>query len=333
MPSFIRMFKRPQKLDIKDTPGLMYPPSTISLMSQSPISISLRRRMATIAFMLHFCRRTGAPLQGCYFPHFQRAALLAARRDLHLQISVLPAASGDAPALSPSWTWPAPIIPSHPPSRTCPRCSQAYQAPTRARILSSPSFQRSPTQSTHAPEPPSPQRIISVHPTDIRAAQPTARPTAGTPIPLSLGLGHVPRSWLPSSHASRSASAPLRSVRSTVHLELSADDADACAPHLTALASTRSCSPRRPALSHLTLLYAFFDHLLVAPARARLTHLTLPHFVGVPSASAPRLAVLDSSPGLVAALAPGRPFRRVTLPIASTVYDAPRCCWECSFAH
>ncbi|KAH8994713.1 hypothetical protein EDB86DRAFT_1239990 [Lactarius hatsudake] len=119
-------------LDIKDTPGLMYPPSTISLMSQSPISISLRRRMATIAFMLHFCRRTEAPLQGCYFPHFQRATLLAARRDLHLQISILPAASGDTPALSPSWTWPAPIIPSHPPSRTCPRCSRAYQAHPRS---------------------------------------------------------------------------------------------------------------------------------------------------------------------------------------------------------
>jgi hypothetical protein len=90
------------------------------------------------------------------------------------------------------------------------------------------------------------------------------------------------------------------------------------------------------AVTRLTLLadtlpYAFFDDFLAAPARARLTHLALPHFVGVPpaahevpSAAAPRLAVLDGSPGLAAALAPGRPLRRVTLRIASTLYDGLR---------
>ena len=89
-------------------------------------------------------------------------------------------------------------------------------------------------------------------------------------------------------------------------------------------------------LTRLTLLadtlpYAFFDDFLAAPARARLTHLALPHFVGVPpaaqdvpSTAAPRLAVLDSSPGLAAALAPSRPLRRVTLRIASTLYDGLR---------
>ncbi|KAH9010493.1 hypothetical protein EDB83DRAFT_2680807 [Lactarius deliciosus] len=86
-------------------------------------------------------------------------------------------------------------------------------------------------------------------------------------------------------------------------------------------------------LTHLALLadtlpYAFFDGFLVAPARARLTHLALPHFVSVPpaaqdvpSAAVPRLAVLDSSPSLAAALAPGRPLHRVMLHIASTLYD------------
>jgi hypothetical protein len=89
-------------------------------------------------------------------------------------------------------------------------------------------------------------------------------------------------------------------------------------------------------LTRLTLLadtlpYVFFDDFLAAPARARLTHLALPHFVGVPpaahdvpSAAAPRLAVLDGSPGLAAALAPGRPLRRVTLRVASTLYDGLR---------
>ncbi|KAH9012395.1 hypothetical protein EDB83DRAFT_2321946 [Lactarius deliciosus] len=115
----------------------------------------------------------------------------------------------------------------------------------------------------------------------------------------------------------------LRSMRALSALTLPAFDAEllAAAPgtltHLTLLADT--------------LPYAFFDGFLAAPARARLTHLALPHFVGVPpaaqdvpSAAVPRLAVLDSSPGLAAALAPGRPLRRVTLLIASTLYDGLR---------
>ncbi|KAH9160350.1 hypothetical protein EDB89DRAFT_2081958 [Lactarius sanguifluus] len=36
-----RRFKQPQNLDIKDTPGLMYSPSTISSTSQSSIPISI----------------------------------------------------------------------------------------------------------------------------------------------------------------------------------------------------------------------------------------------------------------------------------------------------
>ncbi|KAI9433141.1 hypothetical protein H4582DRAFT_2082598 [Lactarius indigo] len=90
-------------------------------------------------------------------------------------------------------------------------------------------------------------------------------------------------------------------------------------------------------LTRLTLLtgtlpYAFDDDdFLTAPARARITHLTLPHFVGVPPAAhevppaaVPRLAVLNSSPGLALAVAPGRPLLRVTLLMASTLYDGLR---------
>ncbi|KAH8990892.1 hypothetical protein EDB86DRAFT_2937485 [Lactarius hatsudake] len=53
-----------------------------------------------------------------------------------------------------------------------------------------------------------------------------------------------------------------------------------------------------------------------------------PHFVDVPpsardvpSASAPRFAVFHSSAGLTAAPAPNCPFRRMTLRVASTLYD------------
>ena len=64
----------------------------------------------------------------------------------------------------------------------------------------------------------------------------------------------------------------------------------------------------------------------VAPAHARLTNLALPLFIGVPlpahvvpSAAAPRLALHDDRHGLAAALAPGRPLRRVTFRIGCTL--------------
>ncbi|KAH8977801.1 hypothetical protein EDB92DRAFT_1822021 [Lactarius akahatsu] len=53
-------------------------------------------------------------------------------------------------------------------------------------------------------------------------------------------------------------------------------------------------------------------------------HLALPHFAGVPPAGAPRLAVLESTPGLVAALAPGHPLHSATLSVTNTVYDGYR---------
>ncbi|KAH9012414.1 hypothetical protein EDB83DRAFT_2529947 [Lactarius deliciosus] len=52
------------------------------------------------------------------------------------------------------------------------------------------------------------------------------------------------------------------------------------------------------------------DDFLAVSARLRLTHLALPHFVGVPP------------PDLAAALARGRPPRCVTLRIASAQYGS-----------
>jgi hypothetical protein len=44
----------------------------------------------------------------------------------------------------------------------------------------------------------------------------------------------------------------------------------------------------------------------------------------VPATAVPHLARLDASPGLATVLAPGRPVRRATLRIASTLYDGLR---------
>jgi hypothetical protein len=89
-----------------------------------------------------------------------------------------------------------------------------------------------------------------------------------------------------------------------------------------------------PSLARLTLLadtlpFVFFDQFLAA--RPHITHLALPNFVGVPpgahevpTKAVPSLVALDSSPGLAVALAHGRPLQRVTLRIASTLYDGLR---------
>ncbi|KAH9011138.1 hypothetical protein EDB84DRAFT_1445319 [Lactarius hengduanensis] len=149
-------------------------------------------------------------------------------------------------------------------------------------------------------------------------------------------------------------------------LELSTDDADACvarlagALHLAALVTTlvlraptcpRMASPALRSMCALsaptqpafdmellaaapltdTLPYTLFDNFLAVPARARITHLALPHFFGVSPAAhvvspnaAPHLAVLDNSPGLAAALGSGHPLCRLTLRIARTLYDGLR---------
>ncbi|KAH8991755.1 hypothetical protein EDB86DRAFT_1553570 [Lactarius hatsudake] len=73
-----------------------------------------------------------------------------------------------------------------------------------------------------------------------------------------------------------------------------------------------------------TLPDAFHDDFLAATVRARLTHLTLPHLVGVPPAGAPRLAVLDITPSLAAALAPGSSLHGATLRVTNMVYDGFR---------
>ncbi|KAH8991799.1 hypothetical protein EDB86DRAFT_3103675 [Lactarius hatsudake] len=264
-------------------------------------------------------------------------------------MSVLPAASGDAPALSLNryglhqfarltfLLAPVRDVPEHwnyPVQRT----DLLPDAPNRVHTLTRiPSLPDRPSQRT-------------------RTAQPTAYPTAGAPEPADPSLAcpsahPVLTAARPSPHLKRSSAAAQLALYRM--LELSADDADACvaqpagASHLAALPwrSGVLSAPTLPAfdakllatapgtLSHLMLLtdplpYAFFDDFLAAPA---LTHIALPHFVGVPHAaddvppaSAPRLAVLDSGHGLAAALAPSRPLRRVTLRIASTLYDGLR---------
>lgn len=89
-----------------------------------------------------------------------------------------------------------------------------------------------------------------------------------------------------------------------------------------------------PTLARLTLQadtlpFAFFDSFLAQ--RPQIVHLALPNFVGVPPGpgevpptAVPHLARLDASPGLATVLAPGRPVRRVTLRVASTLYDGLR---------
>ncbi|KAH9033804.1 hypothetical protein EDB85DRAFT_2144759 [Lactarius pseudohatsudake] len=144
----------------------------------------------------------------------------------HLQISVLPVVSDDAPAVSPSSTWPAPtrdpppfpcmaeMFPSVPTHIISPSARSSFQMhPARARTLSSPAFLHFPTESAYAPALPPPQRII------VRQIP---------PIPLSFVLAYVPRSRLPvlariSKHFG--AAAQLALYRT---LELSADDVDAC---------------------------------------------------------------------------------------------------------
>ncbi|KAH9165319.1 hypothetical protein EDB89DRAFT_1911495 [Lactarius sanguifluus] len=365
MPSFMRRFKQSQNLDIKDTPTLMHSPSTISSTSQSSISISLRRRMTTFTSLLHFPRGRGRPskaishISNVPWPRSPSRSPSPPSSDIRP-----PSVSGNVLALSPSWTWPAPIRLSHLPSRACPRCSQAFQR-TLSHPARGPPSRRTPPAPAHSAHPhsctpqPSPlthfhhQRIIVTSPQVFEPRTPRlARQQArqSPPIPLSFVLAHVPRSRLPVL--------ARVSKRFSPAAQLALYDADACVarlagtPHLAALhgpsfvlALALALRSMR-ALSALTLPafdaellsaapdtlpYVFFDGFLAAPARARPTHLALPHFVGVPpaaqdvpSTAVPRLAVLDSSPGLAAALAPGRPLCRVTLHIASTLYDGLR---------
>ncbi|KAH9037210.1 hypothetical protein EDB85DRAFT_627354 [Lactarius pseudohatsudake] len=332
--------------------------------SQSSISISLRRRMTTFTSKLHFRRGRGRPSSKA-ISHISRVshgtALLAARHRLHLQISVLPAASGDVLVLSPGWMWSALIRLSHLPSRACPGCSQAYQH-TSSHPAHGPPSRRTPPAPAHSAHPHSctPRPSPRTYSSRARHGSPDSRRARALRSRSHSSWRTSRARGCPSLHASRSASAPPRSSRSTarsscpqttrtlrayppahgpsfvVALALALRSMRALSA-LTLLAFDAELLSAAPGtLTHLTLLadtlpYACFDGFLAAPVRARLTHLALPHFVGVPpaaqdvpSAAVPRLAVLDSSPGLAAALAPGRPLRRVTLHIASTLYDGLR---------
>ncbi|KAH9027815.1 hypothetical protein EDB85DRAFT_93969 [Lactarius pseudohatsudake] len=292
MSSFMRRFKQSQNLDTKDTPSLMHSPSTISSTSHqiSPsIWISLRQRMTAFTSMLHFRRGRGCPSSRA-FP------TCSARHRLHLQISVLPAASGDVLVSSPSWTRPAPIrlshltyLPAH--VRDVPKRTNIHRPTQRTVLLPDAPHPRPHTQLTHIPA--LPDRVFE--PRTPRLARQQARQSL--PIPLSFVLAHIPRSRLPVlTRLSKrfSAVAQLALYRT---LELSADDADACvarlagALHLTALVTTLTLHAYPPAhgpsfvlalalalrsmraLSALTL--PAFDAELLSAAPGTLTHLTL----------------------------------------------------------
>ncbi|KAH9062517.1 hypothetical protein EDB83DRAFT_2315391 [Lactarius deliciosus] len=287
MPSFMRRFKHSQNLDIKDIPSLMHSPSTISSTSQSSISISLRRRMTTLLPCYIFTGVAPPPRPFPTSPESHGPTLLAARHRPHLQIPVdlrrrasiiskLDMACTDSP-VSPSFPRMSEILQSVP----------TYVIPPGARAAAQLALYRT--------------LELSVDDADACVAW-----LAGTPhlaaLVTMLTLCAYPPAHGPSFVLALALA--LGSMRALSALTLPAFDAEllAAAPgtltHLTLLADT--------------LPYAFFDGFLVAPARARLTHLALPHFVGVPpaaqdvlSAAVPRLAVLDSSPGLAAALAPG----------------------------
>jgi hypothetical protein len=110
-------------------------------------------------------------------------------------------------------------------------------------------------------------------------------------------------------------------MRALATLALPPFDADL----LAAVPSTLA----RLALRADTLPFAFFDRFLAE--HPQIVHLALPNFVGVPpgagevpAMAVPHLARLDASPGLAAVLTPGRPVRRVTLRVTSTLYDSLR---------
>ncbi|KAH9165317.1 hypothetical protein EDB89DRAFT_2011384 [Lactarius sanguifluus] len=175
-----------------------------------------------------------------------QALLIVPLHHLRLRISALPTASGDAPATSLSQTWPAPFFPS----------SRAYQhTSSRAPAHGSPS------KRTHScPLLNSPAFLLP----DM------ALPTVGAPEssnPALIRLGA--RRGFPSLPASRSASALLPNSRSTVR---------------------SSCSGAWPVLRNLLALALALRSMralvLLAAAPGTLTHLALPHFVGVPPCSA-----------------------------------------------
>ena len=75
-----------------------------------------------------------------------------------------------------------------------------------------------------------------------------------------------------------------------------------------------------------TFPFVLFDQFFTA--RLHISRLALPNFVGippgageVPSMAVSHLPTIDASPSLAAALAPDRPVDRVTLHVASTLYD------------
>src|ERR1700761_5495776 len=219
MPSFfVRRFKQSQNLDAKDTPSLMYSPSTISSTSRSSISISLRQRMARITSKLPFRRgrlsshskSAISHMSGVSWPRSPSQSPTPPSPDIRPPsglgrrasiISDLDMTSAESPA-SPSFPCMSEMFPSVPTYIVPPSARSSFQThPTRTRTLSSPAFLHSLTaESASVPAPP-PQNLTVV-PT-VQASEPRSprlirqQARQSPPIPLSLVLPHIPRSRLP----------------------------------------------------------------------------------------------------------------------------------------
>jgi hypothetical protein len=112
----MRRFKHPQNLDIKDTPSLTY---SITHHLQY-----LRHPNLSIPAPAHDRNFFHARLRPS---HISRVPWSWSPSESPSPPSQISAALGDAPASSLSGTWPAPTRPTRLPSRTCLRCSPAYQ--------------------------------------------------------------------------------------------------------------------------------------------------------------------------------------------------------------
>ncbi|KAH9010488.1 hypothetical protein EDB83DRAFT_2322430 [Lactarius deliciosus] len=217
-----------------------------------------RRYNARPPSVVHYGRRSGIQY-------------LRARHDLHqiARLTLLPAHVRDIPERTNT-------------HHSAQRPSSFQMHTTRAGTLNSPAFLHSPTDAAPAPAPP--QRIIL-----------TAGLTAGAPEPS----GPSRSSWCPAFPAAHYRLHPEALQRRHATRSLSY----ARAVHLAALVTTLTLRANPPAhgpsfvlalalalrymraLSALTLPAFDAELLSAAPARARLAHLALPHFVGVPPAA------------------------------------------------
>ncbi|KAH8980012.1 hypothetical protein EDB92DRAFT_1820706 [Lactarius akahatsu] len=208
----------------------------------------------------------------------------------------------------------SPSFPCIPANIIPPSTRSSFQThPTCARTLSSPAFLRSPTESAQAPT--LPQRIIR-RPDDADAC---IAQLADAPHFAALVRTLTQRAYPPHTR-------PVLCAYAGVGAALYARALGADTELLAAALGT---------LTHLTQLadtlpYAFFNFSRRQPARvlptSRCPILSACPLQRTTSHPPPFLAVLNSSPGYVAALAPGRPLWRVMRIASCMTACAP---WRC----